>query len=51
MTIDLTPNWKTAVRIYCAVLRNPDASASAIKTAEDELLRLAEHVDKLQKKD
>ena len=51
MTIDLTPSWQAAVRIYCAVLRNPDASSKAIQMAEAELLRLAEHVDNLQKKD
>jgi hypothetical protein len=50
ITIDLTPSWQTAVRICCAVLRNPDASQKAIDTAESELLRLAAHVDNLQAK-
>ena len=44
-TIDLTPTWETCVRIYCAVLRNPDASESAIRGAEEELIRLARFVD------
>lgn len=47
-TIDLTPSWQACVRIYCAVLRNPEASQEAIKLAEDELMRLATHVDKMQ---
>ena len=47
-TIDLTPSWTACVRIYCAVLRNPEASQEAIKLAEDELMRLATHVDKMQ---
>jgi hypothetical protein len=47
-TIDMTPSWQTCVQIYCAVLRNPDASVEAIHSAEGELMRLAAHVDKLQ---
>ena len=47
-TIDLTPSWQACVRIYCAVLRNPEASQEAIKLAEDELMRLAAHVDNMQ---
>ena len=47
-TIDLTPRWQACVRIYCAVLRNPEASQEAIKLAEDELMRLAAHVDNMQ---
>ena len=49
-TLDLTPTWEACVRIYCAVLRNPDASAQALDSAESELLRLARHVDKQQAK-
>lgn len=49
-TFDLTPSWETCVRIYCAVLRNPDASQEAVSQAESELLRLGKHVDNLQKK-
>lgn len=49
-TIDLTPSWQACVRIYCAVLRNPQASQEAVKYAEEELMRLAAHVDNLQAK-
>ena len=50
-SIDMTPSWQTCVRVYCAVLRNPDASEFAIQSAEGELMRLAAHVDKLQGKE
>lgn len=46
-TINLTPSWRTAVRIYVAVLKNPDASPKAHEDAEADLLRLAETVDAL----
>jgi hypothetical protein len=49
-TIDITPSWKACVRIYCAVLRNPEASQEAVSLAESELLRLGQHVDNLQAK-
>lgn len=49
-TIDLTPTWETCVKVYCAVLRNPDATPEAHDTAEAELLRLARHVDERQAK-
>jgi hypothetical protein len=49
-TIDITPSWQGCVRIFCAVLRNPEASQEALNTAESELMRLAEHVDSLQSK-
>lgn len=44
-TVDLTPTWEACVRIYCAVLRNPEASPESIAGAEEELLRLARFVD------
>jgi hypothetical protein len=44
-TIDLTPSWEFAVRIYITVLENPEASAEARRSATDELLRLARMVD------
>jgi hypothetical protein len=47
-TFDMTPTWEACVRIYCAVLRNPDASQEAVTLAESELLRLGKHVDNLQ---
>lgn len=48
-TIDLTPSWESAVRIYIQCLKNPDASAEAHKSAETDLLRLARMVDEHQK--
>lgn len=47
-TIDMTPTWEAAVRIYCAVLMNPDAEFSAHQAAQEELLRLARAVDERQ---
>ena len=44
-TIDLTPTWETAVRIYLAVLRNPDADPEVIAGAESEILRVARIAD------
>jgi len=46
-TINIRPKWTTAVRIYIAVLRNPDASNEAHAAAEADLLRLAEVVDNI----
>lgn len=48
-TISLRPSWRTAVRIYIAVLRNPDATNMAHDAAEAELLRLADTVDNLNR--
>lgn len=47
-TIDLTPSWETAAMIYCQVLQNPDASASAKEDAQADLIRLGQFVDRLQ---
>lgn len=44
-TIDLTPTWETAVRIYCAVLQNSDANPSTKWDAEQELLKLGKWAD------
>jgi hypothetical protein len=48
MTIDLTPTWEFAVQVYCEVLKNPEASHESLRTAQEELLRLARIVDKLK---
>lgn len=48
-TISLRPSWRTAVRIYIAVLRNPDATNMAHDAAEADLLRLAEIVDNMNR--
>jgi hypothetical protein len=50
-TVDLTPTWEAAVRIYIAVLRNPEASFEGVKAAEEELLRLANIVDSIRKEE
>jgi hypothetical protein len=47
-SIDMTPSWEVAVRIYCAVLRNPNASDKAVADAESELLRVARIADAFQ---
>ncbi len=44
-TVDLTPSWKTAVRIYIACLENPAATPESKEGARADLLRLAEMVD------
>lgn len=45
--IELTPTWRSAVKIYCAVLQNPNAGINAIKAAEEDLLVLADSMDKV----
>lgn len=44
-TIDVTPTWEAATRIYVAVLMNSGAPYSAKEQAQNELLRLARAVD------
>lgn len=44
-SVDITPSWEVCVRIYCAVLRNPDASDKAVADAESELLRVGRIAD------
>jgi hypothetical protein len=44
-TIDMTPTWETAVRIYMLVLE--DGSEAGKVTAREELLRLARQYDAL----
>lgn len=48
ITIDITPSWETAALIYCQVLQNPDAPASAKEDAQADLIRLGQWVDTLQ---
>jgi hypothetical protein len=50
-TIDLTPTWKSAVKIYIAVLQNENASYEGKQIAEEELLNLAQIVDDLKKEE
>ena len=47
-TINLTPTWEAATRIYMAVLENPDASEDAKQGAREDLLKLARHVDQIK---
>ena len=47
-TIDLTPNWVTAVKIYIEVLQNNNASEESKQGAKEELLYLAEYVDNMR---
>ena len=47
-TIDITPTWETAVKIYIAVLENENASAESKYNARAELTFLAKTVDRLQ---
>jgi hypothetical protein len=44
-TIDLTPSWETAVRVYMMVLE--DGTEEGKVTAREELLRLARQYDAL----
>ena len=44
-TIDMTPTWETAVRIYLLVLE--DGTEEGKVTAREELLRLARQYDDL----
>ena len=46
-TVDMTPSWETAAHIYCMVLENPDADASAKEDARADLIRLGQFVDRL----
>jgi hypothetical protein len=46
-TIKLAPTWPAAVRIYCAVLKEPKAAESAKQEAEADLLKLAHAYEKL----
>tara|TARA_Y100001938_G_scaffold138458_1_gene204010 strand:+ start:309 stop:485 length:177 start_codon:yes stop_codon:yes gene_type:complete len=48
-TIDMTPTWESAVRIYMAVLENKNASAEGKKTAREEIIFLAKTIDQLNK--
>ena len=48
-TIDMTPTWESAVKIYMAVLENKNASAEGRKIAREEIVFLAKTVDQLSK--
>ena len=44
-TIDLTPSWGFAVKVYLAVLENPSAPHSTKIEAKEEILKLARFAD------
>ena len=46
-TIDITPTWEHAVKIYIAVLENDRASVEGKQNARAELIYLAKTVDRL----
>jgi len=48
-TIDITPKWKCAVQIMLAVLDNPKATKEAKAEMKQEIIRLAEIVDEMNK--
>lgn len=48
-TIDITPTWESAVKIYIAVLENENASFEGKRAAREELVRLAQIVDNQNK--
>ena len=47
-TIDITPTWESAVKIYIAVLENDKASVEGKRNARMELIFLAKTVDRLK---
>ena len=48
-TIDITPTWEGCVKIYCAILRDPNAGPQAKDLATADLIDLAKYVDILKK--
>ena len=50
-TIEMTPTWESAVRIYISVLENGNASFEGKKIAREDIISLAKIVDQLKSKD
>jgi hypothetical protein len=48
-TIDITPSWESAVRIYISVLENDNASYEGKKIAREDIIFLAKTIDQLNK--
>ena len=46
-TVDLTPTWRAAVRIYIDVLENSEASYNGKRAAREDLMLLAKSMDKI----
>ena len=47
-TIDITPTWRASVEIMLAVLSNPKASKESKQVCHEELLKLADIVDRIK---
>jgi hypothetical protein len=50
-TIEMTPTWESAVRIYISVLENGNASFEGKKIAREDIISLAKIVDQLKSND
>jgi|TARA_R110000824_G_scaffold401044_1_gene610486 hypothetical protein len=50
-TIDITPTWTSIIIPMIEVLKNPKASAESQKIVADEMVRLAQFVDKANEQD
>ena len=48
-TIDITPSWESAVKIYISVLENDNASAEGKQAAREDIIFLAKTIDQLNK--
>jgi len=48
-TIDITPSWESAVRMYISVLENDNASYEGKKIAREDIIFLAKTIDQLNK--
>ena len=46
-TVNMTPTWEFAVKVYIAVLENPKAEEEAKQGARDDLLRLGRTMDRV----
>ena len=47
-TINIAPTWETAIRVYRAVIENPEAPERVKAEAWQEIFKLAKHVDAVQ---
>jgi hypothetical protein len=48
-TIDISPSWESAVRIYITVLENDNASDEGKQIAREDIIFLAKSIDQLNK--
>jgi len=47
-TIDITPTWRASVEMMLLVLNNPKASKDSKQVCHEELLKLADIVDRIK---